>query len=629
MLQKLNERVKGVVAWIVIIMIATTFALFGVDYYVQSRHAADIEAKVNGDVITKEAFELQYRRQRQMTDPAVLRTETEKTLKENVLNDMITNLIAQQSATHLGFSVFPEQANAAILAIPQFQEEGRFSAERYQQALSAAMYTPETFQTQVRHGMLLNQQRFAFMGTAFALPEEIERFVKLYMQTRDYDVLTIPAESFNQQNIPKSEIQQYYTAHQNEFIEPEKVQLEWLALSLSDIKKKIQIDEKQVKDYYNNNKNNFIAPAQWKIANILFKVPADASKETQDAILQTAQSIYQKLEQDPKQFDAFVKTHSQDRLSAKNAGELPWITAGTTSYDEALLELKTPGQISKPFKTQQGYEIFKLAAYKPAQLQAFDQVKQQIADEMKNDQVQTKYASMLEKLSELSYQVPDNLNEAAQALQLPLQKTGYISKTGGHTRLTRNNKVLSAAFSPDVLNLRNNSEPIQLDDNTVVVIRVIDYKKATQKTFAEVKDSIVKTLTKNKAARAASAFGQALLGYQYQNNTQVLQQRLQQAHLTWQNYKNVPRETNNVNAEAAQINELAFTLSRPEQWQGLSLVNGDYIIVKLVAVHDGKFSSLDKELQASITQQVEANYGIMDYNLYMKALRNAASVKKD
>ncbi len=58
------------------------------------------------------------------------------------------------------------------------------------------MYTPESFQKEVQQGMLLNQQRFAFIGTAFALPHEIKQFVKLYMQSRDYDYMQIPALRF-------------------------------------------------------------------------------------------------------------------------------------------------------------------------------------------------------------------------------------------------------------------------------------------------------------------------------------------------------------------------------------------------------------------------------------------------
>ena len=46
MLQKLNERIQGVVAWLVIILIAITFTLFGVDYYLQSHQTSN--AKVSG-----------------------------------------------------------------------------------------------------------------------------------------------------------------------------------------------------------------------------------------------------------------------------------------------------------------------------------------------------------------------------------------------------------------------------------------------------------------------------------------------------------------------------------------------------------------------------------------------------
>lgn len=47
MLQKLNEHIQGVVAWLVIILIAITFTLFGVDYYFQSRQISDAKVIVN------------------------------------------------------------------------------------------------------------------------------------------------------------------------------------------------------------------------------------------------------------------------------------------------------------------------------------------------------------------------------------------------------------------------------------------------------------------------------------------------------------------------------------------------------------------------------------------------------
>ena len=163
-MQKLNERIQGVIAWIVIILIAITFTLFGVDYYMQSHQASDTEVSVNGQPISKHAIEVSYRRARQQRDPSQITAASELALKKQVLADMIRNKAVLEAAKAAGFGVSSEQANAAILSIPQFQQDGHFSQERYRQALNVAMFTAQTFQDEVRQGMLLNQQRFAFIG---------------------------------------------------------------------------------------------------------------------------------------------------------------------------------------------------------------------------------------------------------------------------------------------------------------------------------------------------------------------------------------------------------------------------------------------------------------------------------
>lgn len=283
MLQKLNERIQGVVAWVVIILIAVTFTLFGVDYYMQSHQASDSEVTVNGEPISKQAFEISYRRARQQRDPSQMTTASEVALRKEILENMIVNQITVQAARAAGFEVSPEQANAAIVSIPQFQQDGHFSTERYQQALSGAMFTPESFQKEVRQGMLLNQQRFAFMGSAFALPEEIKRFVKLYMQTRDYNYIEIPTSLFTGNiKIDDAQVAAYYKKHQQNFIEPEKVSIEYIRLSMQDIRKSIQVTDSDIQRYYEDNQSNFLTPAQWQVAHILFAIPDDASVETEN-----------------------------------------------------------------------------------------------------------------------------------------------------------------------------------------------------------------------------------------------------------------------------------------------------------------------------------------------------------
>ncbi len=72
-----------------------------------------------------------------------------------------------------------------------------------------------------------------------------------------------------------------------------------------------------------------------------------------------------------------------------------------------------------------------------------------------------------------------------------------------------------------------------------------------------------------------------------------------------------------------------FNILKPENRDGVSLPNGDYVVVRLKQINEGQLSSLDKEQQSSLIQQIEASYGIMDYDLYVNALVNKAKIVKN
>ncbi|MDI9817910.1 MULTISPECIES: SurA N-terminal domain-containing protein [unclassified Legionella] len=625
MLQKLNERIQGLVAWIVIILIAITFTLFGVDYYMQSHQTSNAEVDVNGVGISKQAFEINYRRARQQRDPSQITAASEQALKKQVLEDMIVNEVSLQAARVNGFEVNLEQANAAILSIPQFQEDGHFSAERYRQALSGAMFTPESFQKEVRQGMLLNQQRFAFIGTAFALPNEIKRFVKLYMQTRDYDYLQIPVSMFiDKVKISEEAINNYYQNHPKEFIAPEKVSIDYVRLSMGQIRDAIKVNEEEIKRFYEDNQSNFLTPAQWQVAHILFAVPEDASTEQQNQIRQKAQEAYEVLQSNPAQFNEWVKTRSDDKLSVASGGVLPWLVAGQTEFDKALANLTVPGQISPPVRSSHGFEIFKLIDYRPAKLKPLADVQSEIKEQLLTELSQARYTRTLEQLSDLSYQTPDSLEPVADALKLTIQHTAPFSRQGGDSELTRNKQVLSAVFSHDVLELGNNSEPIQLDNDSVIVLRVNQRIPAAEKSLVEVRDYISRKLAIQEAEKQARQLGTDFLATR-ENAVDSQEKLLRAKQLQWQEVIQATRDTDKVDVA---INDLAFSLARTSSSDGRSLTNGDYVIVRLKKINDGQFKLLDKEQQASIAQQIEANYGLMDYDLYVKNLLAGAKIDK-
>lgn len=622
MLQKLNERIQGVVAWLVIVLIAITFTLFGVDYYLQSHQSSNVKVMINGQPLTTQAFEVNYRRARAQEDLAKMTAVDEKNLQNQVLDQMITNEITVQSARRNGFEIGAAQADAAIVKIGQFQEDGHFSSERYQQALNAAMFTPESFQNEVRQGMLLNQQRFAFMGSSFALSSEIERFVRLYMQTRDYDYLTIPVAGLEKKiNISENDVKKYYQEHKKKFMSPEQVSIDYVTLSMRDLRSKIKISDEDISRFYNENQSNYLTPAQWRVAHILFAVPEGASLDEKEEVKKKADEAYAQLEKNPDDFSKLLSL-SDDKLSLPEKGILPWITAGQNEYSALLSSLTEAGQISKPVETKHGYEIFKLIDYKPVTTKILAEVKSTIEEQLAADMVQTQYAQALEQLTDLSYQTPDSLTPVAEALNLKIQQSQPFSRTGGTEAISKNKLLVNTAFSHDVMDLGNNSEPVQLDNDSVVVLRVKDHLPTKQLSLEMVQDQIKNTLLKDVAETKAKELGKNLLN-PVEDKKQL---DLIAAHkLKWTAVEKASRDGDKA---SAAINELAFNLLRPESRDGVTLENGDYVVVRLRHINDGTLSALDKEQKDSLVQQIEASYGMMDYDLYVNSLINHAQIER-
>lgn len=618
MLQKLNERIKGVIAWVVIAIIAITFALFGIDYYMQTRHASEAQVEVNAQPISAQQIERNFRQARQYSSHQKS-GESDQTLKKRVIEDLILNQVSLQAARSNGFEVTDAQVDKTILNIPQFQEDGRFSTERYTQLLSNNLFTSGSFREEVKQGTLLSQQRFAFIGSSFVLPSEVEKFVNLFLETRDYDYFQIPLKDFADTNtISEEKIKQFYEKHGKEFVKPEEVSIQYVRLSLEDIKHKTQISEAQVKQYYEENKNSFHAPAQWQVDYILFPTSEKNTPEEREKIKQEAEKSHQDLRMKPELFSKL-----QEQLSNKSTEEekKTWIKAGDAEFDDAFTSLTTSSPITNPVESAQGFKIYKLIDYKPARMKSFAEVQPDLKSQLMSELLQTTFAQVVEELNDLSYQTPDTLTPVSEKLKLPILETQSFSRNfrDSNSVLLKNDQVISSAFSHDVLKLGNNSEPIQLEDNSVVVLRVKEHKPSVKQSLAEVKLVIVNKLALKSAIAETQKF---MTQFSAQANLQEQEKFLTPYHVKWENIKKASRAYKKVEAS---INDFAFSLLPNDKCA--SHLNGDkFLIVCLKAVNKGQLDQLDKERQASLAQQLESSYGMMDYDLYIKQLLSTAKI---
>ena len=166
----------------------------------------------------------------------------------------------------------------------------------------------------------------------------------------------------------------------------------------------------------------------------------------------------------------------------------------------------------------------------------------------------------------------------------------------------------------------NNSEPIQFDNDNVIVLRIRQHLPSEQRKLSEVEGVIRERLKLYQASLAAKDLGAKILAISDQKQESAL---LTQHHLSWHAVNDAARDTDQSNP---LITELAFNIPQINNRSGRSLDDGNYAIVRLKLLKEGQYQTLDNEQQDSLIQQIQASYGAMDYDLYVSGLVNRAQI---
>jgi peptidyl-prolyl cis-trans isomerase SurA len=105
---------------------------------------------------------------------------------------------------------------------------------------------------------------------------------------------------------------------------------------------------------------------KWKIAQILFAIPPDATPTQLKQIEAKADSVYTVLLAGAN-FETMAKQFSEDRLTALSGGEMAEFGTGKFSkdFETKVFQLQKDGDISKPIFTEDGYHIVKRLQQKP------------------------------------------------------------------------------------------------------------------------------------------------------------------------------------------------------------------------------------------------------------------------
>src|SRR3989442_14239839 len=103
-------------------------------------------------------------------------------LPQQVVGDLVQEALVVQRAHAEGLAVSDEELNARIHAIPAFQERGRFTLRRYQDALKRRGFTPASFKGEIRRELTPGKVGSAVRGVVQVSDAQLEQAFRLQRQ---------------------------------------------------------------------------------------------------------------------------------------------------------------------------------------------------------------------------------------------------------------------------------------------------------------------------------------------------------------------------------------------------------------------------------------------------------------
>ncbi|MFD2180155.1 peptidylprolyl isomerase [Veronia pacifica] len=590
MMERLREGANSFVVKIILALIIFSFVFAGVGNYLVGGSSAPA-AKVGDREISQNDFEQVYQNERArmqnqagefftalLGDPKYLAE-----FRRNVLDRMVNDVLLEEQAANLGMRISDQQIKDAILAMPQFQQGGSFDNEMYKAALRRAGFSPESFAEYMRRELVREQLVSGLQGSEFVLKGELDSLYKLENQTRRVSTLTLPVSDFSAKaEVTEDEMKEYYEANSSQFIRPEKYKIAYVEVSGKSIADNSQITDEEINAYYETNKASFSSAAQRKVSHILIEGDSDDAKQKAEALLSQLKA--------GADFATLAKENSADTFSAENGGELDWFEAGVmdAEFEKAAFAMTEKGQLSDVVKSSFGYHILKLDDLKEVESKPLETVKDEIIKRVKEQQAAEKFYELQTALSEKAFEMPDSLEDAAEAVNQKVVTTDFVSLDELKGSLA-NAAVIRALQSDEVLKDGLNSEVVEIAPEHIIAVRIEDSQPEIVLPFDQVSEKVKTSLSEQKGEKAAKSLADSLIAELVEGKTDALTQ----SGYSFTEAKDIARVS-----EQREVSRLAFTLGNPSEGEkryGTTTdVNGDVVVIALEAVNQPDTKELEQ-----------------------------------
>ncbi len=362
-------------------------------------------AKVNGEPISETEFNSRYSseyRQKQAANRSYDRKAAERdNLREEVLNKMITSKLLAQEAMKMGLAVDDEALRKEILKTEYFQENGRFSRQRYERVLNSLRMSDAQYEESERERLLAQKMLAAVQAMGVS-----DKELKTDFERQELKI-----------NTAYIQVQKSLFAGEVGTITPADVEA-W--------SKKVENVQQEVEAYYQKHKRNkYDVPKKVCARHILIKsnksLPPDIRKKHQDQLSEAGKKIAAGTA-----FAEVAKQYSEDSTKNKG-GDLGCFSTGqmVPAFEETAFGLKV-GEVSTRVESPFGYHLIKVYDVKEPIRRKLDDVTDEIKKELAKE---TKAGTLTKELADkllASAKTKANLQEALDSVKADNPKAANL-----------------------------------------------------------------------------------------------------------------------------------------------------------------------------------------------------------
>jgi peptidyl-prolyl cis-trans isomerase D len=508
---------------LLVVLIIPSFVLFGVDGYSNMSDRGAVVAKVGDIEITQQEWDAMHQQEVDRIrasapnlDAKLLGSaEARYASLERMVNDRLISVAAEKqllvtSDQRLANYLQQDPSIAGLRG-----SDGKLDMDRYRQLAASQGMTPEMLEARVRRDLSNQQVLASLQASAVASKRQTDSALQAYLQRREIQIQRFePATFAAKVQVTDADLEKFYQAQSDRFRSPESADVEYLVLDAAALAKNIQLPEQDIKTYYEQNLQRLSGQEQRRASHILINAAKDAPAAEREKARVKADGLLADVRKDSKSFAQLARKNSDDPGSAANGGDLDFFAKGAMvkAFEDAVFALKK-GEISAVVESEFGFHIILLTDIKAPATPSLEAMRPKLEADLREQQAKRQFAELAETFSNSVYEQADTFKPVAEKLKLSIQQAQGLGRTptAANAGVMANPKILEALFAEDSVSKRRNTAAIELGNNTLVSARIVNYRSAAVRPFADVKDAVRIQFLMAQAQALAKAEGQARL----------------------------------------------------------------------------------------------------------------------